>query len=88
LSTSNSAYDEYTVTIKGAATNEITLKSAVRESYIYNIPTTSTASTPLVINPIDPAGTNTITVQGCALTCILEQLNTSTNAWSTFTPTA
>lgn len=84
LSTSKSAYDEYTIKIKGAATNEITLRSSVRENFIYNIPN---ASSPMIINPIDPAGTNTITVQGCALTCTLQILNLSTNVWSDFTPT-
>ena len=84
LSTSASAYDEYTITIKGSATNEITLKSTVRESYTFNIPA---ASIPMIINPVNPAATNTITWSGCAITCILEQLNTSTNTWSTFTPT-
>ena len=53
-----SVYDEFTVIINAYSTSEITLKSSVKETYIYNIPA---ASTPLVINPIDPVGTNTIT---------------------------
>jgi hypothetical protein len=34
------------------------LKSSVKETYTYNVPS---VSTPLIINPIDASGTNTIT---------------------------
>lgn len=50
-------YDEYTVTIKAYSNNEITLMSSVMETYTYNVPSTST---PLIINPIESAVSNTI----------------------------
>lgn len=89
LSTSNIASDTYTVTIKGSsAASELTLLSAVRETYTFNIPT---ASTPMTMNPVDSTGMttpmNTIKWTGCPITCTLQKLNTSTNVWSTFTPT-
>lgn len=79
------ASDDYTVTIKGASANEITLLSSVRETYTFNIPV---SATPMYINPVNSATTNTVKWTGCAITCTLEKLNTATNTWTTFTPTA
>jgi len=79
--------DEFKITFKDQCRddpNQITLKSSVKETYTYNIPA---SSTPLVINPINPSGTNTIKHQGCPVTCILEKLD-STNNWNTLASTS
>lgn len=59
LDSLRSVYDEYTVTIKAFANSEITLKSFVKETYTFNVP--PSGSSPLVINPVNPSGINTIT---------------------------
>ena len=67
----SSFVDEFTITIKDSCRddpNQITLKSSVKETYTFNVPA---SSSPLVINPINTSGTNTITHSGCPVTCIL-----------------
>lgn len=59
------------------------LKSSIRETYTYRVPA---SSTPLVVNPIESSGTNTIGWSGCAVSCVLQQLNGSKN-WVDFAST-
>jgi hypothetical protein len=65
------------------ASSEILLNSYAKETYVYNVPTTSSS---LVINPLDPAGINTITWSGCEVSCIMQYL--ISGSWVTFSSTA